>query len=138
MINHHVKWWQNICCCVFSFMSIWIHEVLFIKCFTIQLQSLFFFDQIIPSLVSKSSFMLAPVSSWHTLINQSLSDSLLSGLRHSIQRVFFLFPELAPRALAPFSGEFYLESKNWVLYVLILTGVTLCLGPFSGQSQKID
>lgn len=36
------------------------------------------------------SVMLAPVSSWHTLINLSLSDSLPSGIRHSIQHVLFL------------------------------------------------
>lgn len=75
---------------LFSLMSIQTHGILLIKCFTMQPKSPFFLDQIIPNVANEIPFMLAPVLFWHTLINQSLSNSLLSGIRHSIPMCAFL------------------------------------------------
>lgn len=44
---------------------------------------------------------------------------------------------LLQESLVPFIGEYYLETKIWVLGILIATWVSLLLVPLSGKSKEI-
>lgn len=79
----------------------------------------------------------APASFWPVTI--ILDTSLLSDTTVGLRFIWcFSCPSLelalSPGDLLPFSGGWYLEIKIWVLSVFIVTGVSLLLDPFGGES----
>lgn len=102
-----------------------------------------FIVQTVPALDLGSSFMLAPVSVWHTpsLFPSFSGTSLLSGIRKcSDSTCIWPAPVLESAVSLRSSGSFYWQmafrSQDLGVGVLIAAGASLLPGPLRGQSEE--
>lgn len=101
----------------------------------------YFVAPIIPALTTESSYILNKPPAFFFFF--FLSNSLFSGNTWCSRLILYFpllqlwNPPLLQGALVPFIEEWCLETKIWVVSVLIATGDSLLLGLFSVQSLEI-
>ena len=122
------------------FLSAWTHVFLFCSLKYSLIPVLFLVTQIVPALVIASSFRLVPV-----VFNWTLPGSFIKYFfifcNHKMFHVSLAFyiswswnRALFPEALVHYIGEWYTESKVWMLSIIIITGLLFVSDPLSRQS----